>query len=320
MTLTFICVSDEDSRAAMGEFPRFCELLAEASKSMGFRREGSDEAGNCIFAKPGAGYTQRLGVSLIGRGTRKAEAEVELVMGVEFDDFDRELFWIGMPKTHGGVIPLRLLNKSAKATYRCSAETNLIELVGEIAALMPMACSELARRSDKIRKTYEGILTSKVQNARKQMAILAERRTKELRSRKNKISVNATASLLSGLNLPEILGVLLKSKSDQRHELESIEFDELESHESGLTDERISVLIEQAKRIEPELTDLLGRPVASGDTQHKSLPINGVCYYALWSVGWKTISLVVSHEDAGLPCLLEIVVTERRKQKPSKQR
>lgn len=291
-----------------------CDLLTKVLKPTGFKRE-ADEADMCIFARKQAACTQRLGVSIEKRGRTKGESLIGFVMGVEFDEFDREPFWHGMPRTHGGVVPLRLLNKSAKAAYSCSAQTNLKELAGAIAALIPEACSELDGRCKKLRRTYETLLNSQVQNTRKRMAILAESRSKELRARKPESAAASSATFAEKLNLPEILETLLKSESDQRHELETCKFDEREAHDDVVTSERIAGLVSRLQLIEPELTELLGKPVESGTTEHRRLPVNGVCSFVMWYVGWKIVYLVVSHEDVGLPCSLEIGVTERRKQK-----
>ncbi|MEZ6137087.1 MAG: hypothetical protein R3C53_19510 [Pirellulaceae bacterium] len=268
----------------------------------------------CIFARMQTNCTQRLGMAIEKRGRTKNESQIGFVMGIEFDDFDREPHWNGMPRTHGGVVPLRLLNKSANATYPCSAETNLKELAGNIAALIPDACKALDECRGKLRKTYELRLNSQVQNARKRMAILAERRSKELRARKSKSAPVSSSTLAEKLNLPEILERLLKSKSDNRHELEVHAFDECEAHDDVVTNEKIVGLVSHLKLIEPELTELLGKPVESGTTEHRRLPVNGVCFFVMWHVGWKIVYLVVSHEDIGLACLLEIGVTERRMQ------
>jgi hypothetical protein len=290
-----------------------CDMLTKVLQPTGFKRE-ADEAEMGIFARKQAACTQRLGVSFEKRGRTKGESLIGFVMGVEFDDFDREPFWQGMPRTHGGVVPLRLLNKTAKATYSCSAQTNLKELAGAIAALIPEACSELDGRCEKLRRTYETLLTSQVLNTRKRMAILAERRSKELRARKPKSAAASSATFAEKLNLPEILETLLKSKADQRHELEVCEFDEFEAHDEVVTNEKIAGLVSQLKLIEPELRELLGKPVESGTTEHRRLPVNGVCAFVMWYVGWKIVYLVVSHEDIGLNCSLEIGVTERRTQ------
>lgn len=287
---------------------------------MGFKRE-TEEAGFSIFARQQTGYAERIGVTAVRRDQGTGETEIEIVMGIEFKEYDREPFWLGMPRTHGGATPLRLLNKAAKTTYRCSSEFSPKELASTISALVPDACSELLRRRDKIFKAYEGLLSARVQNVQKRMAILGERLAKDLRAGKS-TSSSATASraLEKRLNLPEILEALLKSLSDKRHELESFEFDELESRDRNLTKKRIAQLIDHARQIEPELTNLLGVPVSSGNTEHKSIPINGIRYYVQWCVGWKLISLVVSHEDIGLPCMLEMAVTARRKKKPPQKR
>ncbi|MEZ6138061.1 MAG: hypothetical protein R3C53_24525 [Pirellulaceae bacterium] len=268
----------------------------------------------CIFARKQTSCMQRLGVSIEKRGRNNGESLIGFVMGVEFDDFDRELHWNGMPRTHGGVVPLRLLNKAAKATFPCSAETNLKELASNIAALIPNACIALDERQGKLRKTYELRLNSQVQNARKRMAILAERRSRELRARKSKMVPASSATLAEQLNLPEILERLLKSKSDNRHELEIHAFNECEAHDDVVTNEKIAGLVSQFKLIEPEVTELLGKPVESGTTEHSRLPVNGVCFFVMWHVGWRIVYLAVSHEDIGLTCSLEIGVTERRSQ------
>ena len=69
--------------------------------------------------------------------------------------------------------------------------------------------------------------------------------------------------------------------------------------------------IEKAKVIQAELATLLDAPHQTGETEHKRLPVNGVCYFAYWYVGWRILYIVVSHEDVGLPCCLLMGVVER---------
>ncbi|MCA9059826.1 MAG: hypothetical protein KDA96_21120 [Planctomycetaceae bacterium] len=296
-------------------------LLALAKKmvpplrKLGFRPE-PDEAGFCLFARRQDDCIQRIGMTLERTAKSQREVPVGVVLGVEFPDYGRESLWIGMPRTHGGVVPLKLLNKAAKKVYSCptdsgSSASGLADVVAEIVAAVPEALAELVRRQEKLRRQYESLLNGRQTNLRKRMTLLAERRAKELRSRKSRTVADSNPSLAAKLNLPQILEGLLKSKTDQRQELDVREFDEADAHDEALVETAIAALIVEAGFVAAELTEYCGKPLETGSAQHRQIPVNGIRHFVLWTVGWKLIFLVVTHEDVGLPCALELGVTDR---------
>ncbi len=271
-------------------------------KRQRFKRE-SDEAGFAIFGRKLDGSIERVGIRTTSGGSKKDEAAISVVMGIEFSDLEPERIWIGMPRTHGSV-ELRLLNKAAKKEYVCSADTDVKELATGLVALIVDASDELARRSEKLRKAYVSLVEARGSNVRKRLAIFAERKAKELKKATPKSRKVPTTPIKVTVNAFEIAAFLLRTKQDQMQELEIHDFDETEAHDRRLTQRVVQQFIDKAMEIQSELASILNAPLETGKTEHARLPINGVCHFAYWYVGWKLLYVVVSHEDIGLPCSL----------------
>jgi hypothetical protein len=274
-----------------------------------FRRE-PDEAGFAIFGRKLDGCLERIGIRTATGGSKQGDVAVSIAMGIEFSDLKPERIWIGMPRTHGSV-ELKLLNKAAKKEYVCSAGTDLKLLAARLVEQIVEASEELQRRSEKLRKAYVSLVEARGTNIRKRLAIFAERKAKDLKSKKPKGSKSAVSSPMDSINTFEIAVSLLRVKTDQVRTVEMQEFDDHEAHDRHWTERVVQRLIEQAIVLQTELARVLDAPHETGTTEHKLLPVNGVCYFASWSIGWKHLYLCVSHEDIGLPCCLDMGTLSR---------
>lgn len=272
-----------------------------------FKRE-DDALTFVMFARKRPGYVERIGIVWVDIG--KGEIEFSIQMGIEFSDLERERLWLGMPRTHGAV-PLQILNKSGKKKYIYSAETDVKELAARLNNLIAPASVELMRRSEKLRKSYVSLVKSRGDNTRKRLAIFAERKAKELRKTAPKKQKPDATPGIESINFLEIASSLLRSKQDRTQDILVQDFDDHEAHSERLVQRVQQDHIEKAKVIQAELATLLDAPHETGATEHKWIPVNGVCDFAYWYVGWRILYIVVSHEDVGLPCCLLMGVVER---------
>lgn len=224
-------------------------------------------------------------------------------MGIEFTNLERERLWIGMPRTHGSV-EMRLLNKGAKKQYVCTEDSDEKELATQLVDLIVEAGEELQRRSEKLRKAYISRVEARGSNTKKRLAIFAERKAKELKKRVSSVEKTANLATKASVNAFEIAAALLRTKQDQMLELQIHEFDDADAHDRRLTQQIQLQFVDNAIAIQNELSGILDAPRETGTVEHKKLPMNGVCYFAYWYVGWRILYVVVSHEHVGLPCCL----------------
>lgn len=306
--------------------------LALLLKRHRFKRE-SDESGFTFFARKCRDWVERIGILTSTGGSRSGGFAFSVVMGIEFTNLERERLWLGMPRTHGSV-ELRLLNKAAKKQYVCTVDSDVKGLATQLVDLIVEAGEELQRRSEKLRKAYISLVEARGSNTKKRLAAFAEQKAKELKKRgptaKKAVRSSKIASVLAfiaeqeakelkktpaakktflsptiaSVNAFEIGSALLRTKQDQIRDVEIHEFDDAEAHDRRLTQRIHQQFVDNAMAIQTELSAILDAPYETGTVEHKKLPINGVCYFAYWYVGWRILYVVVSHEDVGLPCCL----------------
>ncbi len=273
--------------------------FAKVLKPHGFKRE-EDVAGIVMFGRRQEDLIERVSFLPATGGSNPGSLALTVSMGVEFTDLAPERYWIGTPRTHGS-IPLRILNKSVKKEPVCTADCDLKEFVFATVDHILEASDELLRRREKLRKAYISLVGSRGSSIRKRLEIFAARKANEQKCRPTK---NSKSVAMLPLNPFDIACKLLKAKQDKQHEIESRVFDDVEAHDRRLTRKVQQEFIDKAKAIQTELATVLDTPYETGETEHKQLPINGVCYFAFWYVGWKVLYIAVSHEDIGLPCFV----------------
>ncbi|MCC7423117.1 MAG: hypothetical protein IT428_22810 [Planctomycetaceae bacterium] len=276
--------------------------LAILLKRHRFKRE-SDESGFKLFTRKCRDWVERIGILTKTSGNGNGGFTLSVVMGIEFTNLERERLWIGMPRTHGSV-EMRLLNKAAKKEYVCTEDSDVKGLTTQLVDLIVEAGEELKRRSEKLRKAYLSLVEARGSNTKKRLAIFAERKAKELKKRVSSVKKTANLAAKASVNAFEIAAALLRTKRDQMLELQIHEFDDADAHDRRRTQQIQQQFVDNAMAIQNELSGILDAPHETGTVEHKKLPINGVCYFAYWYVGWKILYVVVSHEDVGLPCCL----------------
>lgn len=278
------------------------KFLITPLKRHRFKREPS-EAGFEIFGRKLDGGVERIGILPTTGGGRSGDFVFTVALGIEFTDLELERTWIGMPRTHGSV-GLKLLNKAAPKEFVGTADTDLKRLATQLVELVVEASEELQRRSAKLRKAYVSLVEVRGSNAVKRLAIFAEREAKVLKKKAPEARKASGPSSRASLNVFEIAAALLKTKKDQVLDLELHDFDDASAHDRRLPQRIQQQFADQAQEIEAVLGNILGAPHETGTTEHRKLPINGVCRFAYWNVGWRLLYVAVSHEDIGLPCRL----------------
>jgi hypothetical protein len=61
-----------------------------------------------------------------------------------------------------------------------------------------------------------------------------------------------------------------------------------------------SSCVKKVKAYQKELTKEFGEPYATGTTEHRDVPCNGVLQFAVWKIRRKRLYLAGCHEDVGL--------------------
>ncbi|WP_397568551.1 hypothetical protein [Schlesneria sp. T3-172] len=103
---------------------------------------------------------------------------------------------------------------------------------------------------------------------------------------------------------------LLQSRNSKVQDVDYRELhDDDEAHDDELQGQLQSDFLANMAFYEKALSVKFGTPAEVGSKEHKSIPINGVVRYAIWTVGKKRLYLVVSHEDRELPWVTYLGVT-----------
>jgi hypothetical protein len=103
---------------------------------------------------------------------------------------------------------------------------------------------------------------------------------------------------------------LLKSRKSKFEDVDYRElYDDEEAHDDELQGKLEASFLANMVSYEKVVSVKFGLPTEVGTDEHKSIPINGVVRYAIWTVGKKRLYLAVSHEDTELPWVTYLGVT-----------
>jgi len=107
--------------------------------------------------------------------------------------------------------------------------------------------------------------------------------------------------------LTTLVEEMLAGNADGTEELRIYEFeDDTSAHDDELIDRLYQEFSAELDRVQSALSKKYGEPVRRGTEDDETIPLNGVCRFAVWNIDGTELYVAAAHEDRGVPILLMI--------------